>query len=137
LMIRSRLNLWTLVLSQLLAVTNVIIALIGILSHSTGISIGFGWYLAPVLSASLGFLVSGLTLVYLIQKRALGKVSPLGNDSVRIAFAASAIVIGTGICGILGGFAVLYPEAVGELHNGLTQSLKYRGDSLDNLIAQG
>ncbi|MGE5469764.1 MAG: ATP-binding protein [Bacteroidota bacterium] len=124
-------------LSQVLAVSVMFVGGVGILGHLAGFGVVFGWYVGPVLSASLGFLLCGFVLALLISRHASAGDDEMVDESRRISFAAGSIIVATGLAGILGGFAVLYPEAVGELHNNLAQSLTYRNNRLRDSIEQG
>lgn len=129
-------NLRAFVASQIFALLVMFVGGVGIMGHLAGFGIIFGWYLGPVLSASIGFALCGLSFSLLVRQDSAYR-SGSSDESGKIGLLTGAIVVATGLGGILGGFAVLYPQAVGELHNNLQFSLKSRGDVLENAIRQG
>lgn len=94
------------------------IGLLEIASEIAGFGAVFGWLVEPSLSVGLGFLSVGAGLLGLLQLRPTSE--PLGTRGVnRVGYVAGAIGITLGLLGLVGGFAVLYPQAVKELHDEL------------------
>lgn len=113
------------------------IGFLGVLGQVAGFGKIFSWYLGPVATAGIGFIVCGFGLFSLLHRRALSLPDFGAEDGEKLSLVAGAIVVVTGLGGIFGGFAVLYPEAVGELENNLALSLENRSDRLQSAIQQG
>lgn len=125
---------WAHVSAQVLALVVVFVGGFGILGDRVGLGTVFGAYLTPVLPASIAFVICGLSLSVLVRQGSAQRLGVAGDNAGRIAIITGAIVVLTGLGGILSGFAVLYPQAVGELQNNLALSLRHRGEVLQSAI---
>lgn len=113
------------------------VGFLGVLGQLAGFSKIFYWYLGPVGTAGAGFILCSFGLLALLRHRSLDLPSWGSKDGEKITLVAGAIVVLTGLGGIFGGFAVLYPEAVKSLENTLALSLQGRSERLQNAIQQG
>jgi len=114
-----------------------LIGFLGVLGQLAGFSKVFTWYLGPVLTAGAGFMLCSLGLFVLLHHHPAYQTSWGSEHGEKISLVMGAIIVVTGLGGIFGGFAVLYPEAVGQLEINLALSLQSRSDTLQSAIQQG
>ncbi len=75
-------------------------------------------------------------MLAILRQHSIHRLRWDSEDADKIGLIAGAIILITGISGVFGGFAVLYPQAVGELESNLAISLKSRSNILEADIQQ-
>jgi len=113
------------------------IGLMGIAGQLAGFGRIYAWFLGPVFSASVGLVLGAFGLFALLRGDPAYLALWDRDDDAKIGLVAGAIVVATGLVGILGGFAVLYPQTVTGLENNLALSLRGRIEQLKSAIEQG
>lgn len=120
-----------------LALLTMFLGFLGVVGDFAGFETVFSWDLGLAFFAGIGFMTASLGLLALLYQRSLHQLNWGREDGSRIGLLAGGITIITGLSGILGGFAILYPQAIGGLENNLALSLKSRVDTLEITIQQG
>ena len=109
---------------------------VGVVGDIAGLGRILSWYIGPGFMAGIGFMAAGFALLALLRRYSFHQLSWGSADANKIGLIAGAIILITGVSGIIGGFAVLYPQAVGELESNLALSLKSRSNILEAAIQQ-
>jgi PAS domain S-box-containing protein len=133
LLMRAKPSRWSERLAMLIPLLALGVGMLGVAGSFTPVA---ALFVGPVLATGLGFLVSGIGLFALHSLRPGESLAGGDDDSQRITLTAGAIVVFTGMVGIVGGFGVLYPELIRELEGRLSLSLKSRTDTLEGGIRQ-
>lgn len=100
--------------------------LLGIASEVVGFTPIFSRFTGPTFLAGGGFVLVSFGLLALIRSSPLRQTNPGPKDADLIGLISGAVVLVIGSIGLLGGFAVLYPQAEGELEGQLELSLANR-----------
>ncbi len=108
---------------SLLATT---VGLLGVIGSVASFGRVFSWFLGPTLPVGICFLLAGLGLLLLTQVRPDSPPLQGAGDVDRIGYLAGAIAIFIGMVGLVGGFAVLFPQMKDELQGKLAMSLANR-----------
>ena len=134
-----RLGSWTrsprsAVLARGLTLLAGFIGFVSVIGDVAGIGSRSISYIGPEFLAGIGFLAAGLGVRALLRQHS--RSSWGSEDADKIGLIASAIMLVVASSGIIGGFAVLYPQAIGEMDGSLALSLKSRSDALETAIQQ-
>ncbi len=92
-------------------------------------------FLGPIVSVGICFLLAGIGLLRLTPMRPGSRSPPGAEDVDRIGYIAGGIAVLMGMVGLVGGFAVLYPQTRAELQSKLAMSLANRVGQLQAEIA--
>lgn len=122
------------VLAHGLSLLAIFVGFVGVIGDIAGLGNLLARYVGPVFLAGVGFLAAGFAVLALLHQRSRSRWG--SEDADKIGLIAAAIMLITASSGIIGGFAALYPQAVGELQDNLAISLKGRSDALDTAIRQ-
>lgn len=123
-------------LSQVSTLAVMGLGLLAVIGPILGIGVFRAWYGGMPLHAGAGFLVCGLGLLSVKCRDRRYCHYWRQDESRKINLVGAAIIAVTGLIGVFGGFAVLHPQAVAELENGLQLSLKNRSDRLQSALEQ-
>ncbi len=111
---------------QGLSLVVTMVGLLGVIGSVASFGRVFSWLLGPVLSVGICFLLAGIGLLLLTQIRPDPLSAQGSGDVDRIGYIAGGIAILIGMIGLVGGFAVLFPQTRSELQTKLAMSLANR-----------
>ncbi len=119
-----------------LALLAIFIGFLGMIGEFANFGEVFSWYLGPFFLTGLGLVAAGFALLALLHQHSEHLLRWASEDANKIGLIAGGLILVTGFAGLIGGFAVLYPQAVGGLEDSLALSLRSRTDKLEGAIEQ-